>query len=65
MALASYNRFHTNTFRDTMIIAFGNCLTSFFAGFVIFSFIGALALSLKVRVQDVAGSGKLMSHMVF
>ena len=58
ITLASYNKFHTNVFRDTMIIAFGNCMTSFFAGFVIFSFLGALALQLGVKVSEVTTSGE-------
>ena len=41
----------------------GNCLTSFFAGFVIFSFIGFLSQELGVAVQDVATSGKFESFI--
>ena len=38
-------------------MSIGNCLTSFFAGFVIFSFLGFLATELGVEVEDVAESG--------
>lgn len=56
--MASYNKFNTNVVRDTLIVTFGNCLTSFFAGFVIFSFLGALALKTNVDVEEVAQSGR-------
>lgn len=64
IALASYNKFQTNVVRDTFIVTIGNCLTSFLAGFVIFSFLGALSLKLNVPVSDVAGSGKCASLMI-
>ena len=44
-------------FRDTLIVCFGNCLTSVFAGFAIFSILGVLAKELGVNVEDVARSG--------
>ena len=44
--------------RDTLIVAIGNCLTSFFAGFVIFSILGFMATELGVEVKDVAKSGQ-------
>ena len=47
--------------RDALIVSIGNCLTSFFAGFVIFAFIGYLADQLDVEVDEVAESGALAS----
>ena len=44
--------------RDTLIVAIGNCLTSFFAGFVIFSFLGFLAKETGQTVEDVVQSGQ-------
>ena len=41
-----------------MIVAIGNCLTSVFAGFVIFSILGFMAEELNVEVGDVARSGE-------
>ena len=40
-----------------MIVAIGNCLTSFFAGFVIFSAIGYMADQQGKAVPDVVTSG--------
>ena len=47
-------------FRDTFIVCFGNCCTSVFAGFAIFSVLGFMAQELGVPVSDVvkSGSGK-------
>ncbi|XP_035693852.1 sodium- and chloride-dependent glycine transporter 2-like [Branchiostoma floridae] len=42
---------------DTLIVALTNCATSVFAGFVIFSILGHMALKLGVTVPEVAKSG--------
>lgn len=43
--------------RDTLVIAIGNCCTSFFAGFAIFSVLGHMALKKDIPVGSVADSG--------
>lgn len=65
ICLASYNRFHNDCLRDTLIVSIGNCLTSFFAGFVIFSFLGFLAKELEQEVEDVASSGIGLAFTIY
>jgi len=65
IALASYNRFHNDALRDSLIVSIGNCLTSFFAGFVIFSFLGFLATQLETTVDQVAESGTGLAFIVY
>jgi len=43
--------------RDALIVSFGNCLTSFFAGFVIFGVIGFMAHELGQPVAEVVKQG--------
>jgi len=57
ITLSSYNKFHNNLLRDTIIVCVGNCMTSFVAGFAIFSVLGFMASELGVDVQDVAKGG--------
>lgn len=46
------------TYRDAFVVSIGNCLTSFFAGFVIFGIIGFMAHELGLPVEKVAVQGK-------
>ena len=45
-------------FRDAVILSCANCFTSFFSGFVIFSVLGFMALTLQTTVATVATSGE-------
>lgn len=47
--------------RDALIVSIGNCATSVFAGFVIFSVIGNMAHKLGLEVNQVADEGKIIS----
>ena len=52
-------------FRDAVIISAGDTLTSVFAGFVIFSYIGYMAHELQVPVADVATEGAGLAFIVY
>ena len=51
--------FDISYFRDALIVAIANCLTSIFAGFVIFSTIGFMAHQAGKSVGNVASAGIL------
>lgn len=56
IALASYTKFDNNALRDSIIIPIINCLTSFYAGFAIFSILGYMANVKGVSVANVTQS---------
>ena len=63
--LSSYNKFNSNILRDAIIIPFANCLTSFFAGFVIFAYMGYLS---KITGQDIGNiiqAGQGLAYVVY
>jgi len=65
ITLASYNQFNNNVFRDALLVGMGNCITSFFAGFVIFGIIGYMAHELGVAVEDVAAQGAGLAFIAY
>ncbi|KAJ8299277.1 hypothetical protein KUTeg_023337 [Tegillarca granosa] len=65
ITLSSYNKFHNNCFKDSLIVSIGNICTSIFAGFVIFSIIGYLAKELEMEVDDVVEQGAGLAFIVY
>ncbi|KAG4070471.1 hypothetical protein HA402_005703 [Bradysia odoriphaga] len=65
ITLSSYNKFTNNCYKDALIVAISNILTSFFAGLVIFSIIGFLAHELEVDVGNVIDQGAGLAFIVY
>jgi SNF family Na+-dependent transporter len=57
VALGSYNKYHRDFIRDCSIIAAINVSSSFFAGCVIFSFLGFMSHTSGLPIKDVVESG--------
>lgn len=56
----NYNSFS----RDALVITIGNCATSFFAGFAIFSILGHMAWRKGVPVEQVADTGNTLCFIL-
>ncbi|XP_073848673.1 serotonin transporter [Musca autumnalis] len=65
LALSSYNKFHNNCYRDALITSSINCLTSFLAGFVIFSVLGYMAHVQKTTIDRVGLEGPGLVFIVY
>lgn len=62
LALSSYNKFNNNCYRDAVITSTINCLTSFLAGFVIFSVLGYMAHVQQKSIDQVGLDGKCHTY---
>eukprot|EP00095_Tigriopus_kingsejongensis_P005521 maker-scaffold282_size228295-snap-gene-0.14 protein:Tk05521 transcript:maker-scaffold282_size228295-snap-gene-0.14-mRNA-1 annotation:"sodium- and chloride-dependent glycine transporter 2-like" len=65
ITMSSYNNFDGNVLRDALIVSIGNCCTSVFAGFAIFSVLGFLATELGVQVSSVVNSGTGLAFVAY
>jgi solute carrier family 6 amino acid transporter-like protein 5/7/9/14 len=65
MALASYNKFNNNIYRDSILIVTMDTVTSLLSGFAVFSILGYLANILEKEVPDVVASGFGLVFVVY
>jgi solute carrier family 6 amino acid transporter-like protein 5/7/9/14 len=65
IAMASYNEFKNNTLRDSLIVPITNILTSFYAGFVIFSVLGYMSVKKGLKMEEVAAQGPGLVFVVY
>ncbi|CAF1409805.1 unnamed protein product [Didymodactylos carnosus] len=65
ITLSSYNRFNQNTLSNTLIITITNVITSIFAGFVIFAFLGYLAYITGQEVTSVVTEGPGLAFVIY
>ncbi|XP_020907475.1 sodium- and chloride-dependent GABA transporter 1 [Exaiptasia diaphana] len=57
LTFGSYNKFSNNCYKDSIIITSINCITSFVAGFAVFSILGFMADVLSSSMKDVVSTG--------
>ncbi|XP_071087647.1 uncharacterized protein [Haliotis cracherodii] len=63
--LSSYNKFHNNIYRDTILVVLGDTLMSVMAGFAVFSVIGVLGKELNTSVENVIKSDVGLTFIVY
>ncbi|VDP03581.1 unnamed protein product [Soboliphyme baturini] len=56
-ALGSFNDFHHNCYRDSILICVINASTSFTCGIAVFSILGHMAVLMRKNIQEVVQSG--------
>uniref|UniRef100_UPI003AAC43D7 sodium- and chloride-dependent GABA transporter 2-like n=1 Tax=Centroberyx gerrardi TaxID=166262 RepID=UPI003AAC43D7 len=64
-SLGSYNKYNNNCYKDTFALCLLNSLTSFVAGFAVFSVLGFMAYELGVDISEVAESGPGLAFIAY
>ncbi|XP_015606376.1 sodium- and chloride-dependent GABA transporter 2 [Cephus cinctus] len=65
VTLSSYSSFTNNCHRDAIFVTLTNLFTSVFAGFVIFSIMGFLALKMNMPIDEVVQSGTGLAFIAY
>lgn len=65
LTLSSYNPFRNNLIRDTYIVVCANSGTSIYAGIAIFAYLGILAKSLALPIDEIVSSGPGFAFIVW
>uniref|UniRef100_A0A3P8T6V4 Transporter n=1 Tax=Amphiprion percula TaxID=161767 RepID=A0A3P8T6V4_AMPPE len=64
-SLGSYNKYNNNCYKDTFALCTLNSLTSFVAGFAVFSILGFMSYELGVDISTVAESGPGLAFIAY
>ncbi|XP_033993171.1 sodium- and chloride-dependent GABA transporter 2-like isoform X2 [Trematomus bernacchii] len=64
-AMGSYNKYNNNCYKDTFALCTLNSLTSFVAGFAVFSVLGFMSHELGVDISTVAESGPGLAFIAY
>ncbi|XP_022915297.1 sodium-dependent dopamine transporter-like [Onthophagus taurus] len=65
LSYASYNTFHNNCLKDCLVTTAVNSFTSFFSGFVIFTYLGYMSHKQQVPISSVAAEGPGLVFQVY
>ncbi|GFO12982.1 sodium- and chloride-dependent glycine transporter 2-like [Plakobranchus ocellatus] len=64
-AMSSYNKFNNNFISDSIVIPIINCMSSFFAGFAIFSVLGFMSYNTGISVDNVTTTGPGLTFVAY
>uniref|UniRef100_A0A5S6Q3Q5 Uncharacterized protein n=1 Tax=Trichuris muris TaxID=70415 RepID=A0A5S6Q3Q5_TRIMR len=65
LAFSSYNKFRNNVYIDALVTSSINCLTSFLAGFTVFSILGYMSCISGESIENVASEGPGLVFVVY